>query len=145
MSIRARDRQPARRGVAAVELAIVLPFLCFLFVLAIDFARIFYFSLTVTNCARNGAQYGSQSPVYALDTSGIKTAATMDATNLNSSLVTVTSTTDSATTPTYVDVTVTYPFSTITSYPGITPKMTLRRTVRMLVVPLTPSLTPPSN
>jgi len=42
-----------RRGVAATELALLLPFLCFLFVITIDFARVFYFDLTVANCARN--------------------------------------------------------------------------------------------
>jgi Flp pilus assembly protein TadG len=125
--------------VAAVELAIVLPFLCFLFVVAVDFARIFYFSLTVANCARNGALYGSQNPTNALDTSGISTAAAMDADNLNSQLLTVTSATDSPTSPTYVDVTVTYPFTTITSFPGINSQTTITRTVRMLVVPLTPN------
>ena len=56
-----RDKcPPARRGVAAVELAIVLPFLCFLLIVAIDYARIFYFSLTVANCARNGALYATK-------------------------------------------------------------------------------------
>jgi len=125
--------------VAAVELAIVLPFLCFLFVVAVDFARIFYFSLTVANCARNGALYGSQNPTNALDTSGIASAAAMDADNLNSQLLAVTSATDSATSPTYVDVTVTYPFTTITGFPGINSQTTITRTVRMLVVPLTPN------
>jgi len=127
-----------------VELAVLLPFLCFLLIIAVDFARIFYFSLTVTNCARNGAAYGSQSPTYAMDTSGITTAATMDAGNLNSTLMTVSSKTDSATPPTYVDVTVSYPFTTITSFPGITSRTTLTRTVRMLVVPLLPNFTAPA-
>ena len=127
-----------------MELAVLLPFLCFLLIIAVDFARIFYFSLTVTNCARNGAAYGSQSPTYAVDTSGITTAATMDAGNLNSTLMTVSSKTDSATPPTYVDVTVSYPFTTITSFPGITSRTTLTRTVRMLVVPMLPNFTAPA-
>jgi|SRR6516165_8148533 Flp pilus assembly protein TadG len=132
-----RDKcPPARRGVAAVELAIVLPFLCFLLIVAIDYARIFYFSLTVANCARNGALYGSKDPAHAVDTSGISSAASMDAGNLDSKLLTVSSKPDSASNPTYVDVTVTYPFTTITNFPGITSSTTLSRTVRMLVVPL---------
>jgi Flp pilus assembly protein TadG len=141
MFYRNRRSQPQRKGVAAVELAVLLPFLCFLLIVAVDFARIFYFSLTVTNCARNGAQYGSQSPVYALDTSGIAKAATMDAGNLNPNLLTVSSTTDSSTNPTYVNVTVSYPFTTITSFPGVNSTTTLTRTVRMLVVPLVPNFT----
>ncbi len=128
-----------RSGVAAVELAILLPFLCFLFVIAIDFARIFYFSLTVTNCARDGAIYGSQDPASSQDTTGISNAAKMDAPNLDSSLLTVASATDSTVNPTYIDVTVTYPFTTITKYPGVPSTTTLSRTVRMLVTPLAPN------
>ncbi len=52
----------SRSGAAAVELAILLPFLCFLFVIAVDFARVFYFTLTLQNCARNGAYYASNYP-----------------------------------------------------------------------------------
>lgn len=129
-------RLRARRGVAAVELALLLPLLALLFVLAVDFARIFYYSIIVTNCARNGAIYGCQDPTRALDTAGIDTAAKKDATNLPS--VTVTSAADSNTTPTYVDVTVSYPFSTITRFPGVTSTFTIVRKVRMNVSPLTP-------
>src|SRR5262249_38652771 len=49
------QRRAVRRGAAAVELAVLLPFLAFLFVIAVDWSRIFYYSMTVTNCARNGA------------------------------------------------------------------------------------------
>src|SRR5262245_16916603 len=58
-----RNRR-SRRGVASVELAVLVPFLAFLFVIALDFGRIFYFSVTVENCARSGALYGSD-PVAA--------------------------------------------------------------------------------
>lgn len=121
-----------------MELALLLPLLCLLFVLAIDFARIFYFTMVVTNCARSGAIYGYQDPTKANDQAGIQAAAARDAANLDSTQLTVTSSTDSATAPTYVIVTVTYPFSTITNYPGITRTTTLSRTIRMTVTPLTP-------
>ncbi len=134
-----RRRRRLRWGVAAVELAILLPLLCFLFVIAVDFARVFYFSMTVANCARNGAIYGSQDPLSSRDTTGIDTAARRDASNLDSRLVNVSSATDNAANPNYVDVTVTYPFTTITRYPGVPSQMTLSRTVRMLVTPLTPN------
>ena len=127
-----------RRGVAALELALLLPLLCFLFVIAVDFARVFYFDLTVTNCARNGAIYGSQDPASSLDTAGIQTAAQRDAGNLNLSQLGVTSSTNLSASPTTVSVTVTYPFATITSFPGVPANLTLSRTVRMSVVPLTP-------
>ncbi len=48
-----------RRGVAVVELAVLLPLLVFLFVVTVDFARVYYFSLTLQNCARAGAMYAS--------------------------------------------------------------------------------------
>src|SRR5262245_40355387 len=46
-----------RRGAAVAELAIVLPLLAFLFLIAVDYCRIFYYSQIVANCARNGALY----------------------------------------------------------------------------------------
>ena len=49
--------RPSRRGVAAVELALLLPFLSLLFVITLDWARVFYFSIVVDNCTRNGALY----------------------------------------------------------------------------------------
>jgi Flp pilus assembly protein TadG len=56
-------RHPGREaGAATVELAALLPFLCFLFVAAVDSARIFYDGITVQNCARNGACYASNYP-----------------------------------------------------------------------------------
>src|SRR5437879_1376247 len=51
-----------RRAVAAVELAILLPFLFFLFVVSVDYCRIFYYDVTLENCSRNGAYYVSEYP-----------------------------------------------------------------------------------
>jgi Flp pilus assembly protein TadG len=118
---------------------VLLPFLCFAFVVAVDYARIFYFSLTVSNCARNGAVYASADQSHALDSSAIQAASQRDAANLDLTQLTVTSTPDSTTSPTYVDVTVSYPFTTLTAYPGIPQTSTLSRTVRTLVVPATPN------
>src|SRR5262249_40043185 len=102
-----------------------------------DFARVYYHYLTVTNCARNGALFGSAKPSYAQDTAGIQTAALADATNL-SPTPTVTSATgnDAAGNP-YIDVTVRYPFQTITAY-CVSNTITLTRTVRMRVAPAVP-------
>src|SRR5262245_55958183 len=47
----------SRPATAAVELALVVPFLAFMFIVAIDFCRIFYFTQVVTTGARNGALY----------------------------------------------------------------------------------------
>lgn len=135
----AAARQANRRAAATVELAVVLPFLCFCFVVAIDYARVFYVALTVNNCARNGAAYASQDAAKALDSAGIQAAAQMDASNLNLGSLTVTSATNSTTNPTWVEVTVSYPFTTITHYMLIPSQTTIKRIVHMEVVPATPT------
>src|SRR5262245_20323559 len=108
-----------RRGAAIVELAVLLPLLIFLFVIAVDCARVYYFSVTLTNCARAGALYASdpttndESP-YA----STEAAALADASNL-SPAPTITSLTgvDASGRP-YVEVTAAYTFRTITGFPG---------------------------
>ena len=52
-------KQSRRCGAAAVELALLLPLLTLLVVLVVDFGRIFYHSIMLTNCARNGALYAA--------------------------------------------------------------------------------------
>ena len=127
-----------RRGVAAVELAVLLPLLVFLLVIALDFARVYYKTLTITNCARNGAVYGSMDPTHSVDTTGIQTAALADSTNLTPQpTVTSTTGTDDAGNP-YVLVTVTTTFQTITNYPGVPSSLALTSTVQMRVAPVLP-------
>ena len=46
-----RAERCRRSATAVVELAVLLPFLVMMFLVAADFARVFYFSLTLTNCA----------------------------------------------------------------------------------------------
>jgi len=128
-----------RRGAAAVEFAVMLPFLLFVFIATVDFCRVFYYSLTVSNCARNGAIYGSADAAHALNTSGIVTACKSDAGNLNQQQLGVTCSTDSASNPSRVDVTVTYPFTTIAQYPAVPRETILTRTIRMSVLPATPN------
>ena len=134
-----RPKNPRRRGAAAVELALLLPLLAFLFVISVDYARIFYCTMIVTNCARSGALYASQNPTTANDATNIVAEAARDAPDLIFSDLRITSTTDSAANPTWVAVTVTYPFSTITNFPGINRTTQLTRTVRMDVAPWTPN------
>src|SRR5262245_31310609 len=79
-----RRTHPERRGAAAVEMAVLLPFLAFLFVIGVDWARIFYYSITVANCARNGALYASD--LYSVVPSpyaSMTDAALADAPNLS--------------------------------------------------------------
>jgi Flp pilus assembly protein TadG len=49
-----------RGGVAATELAILLPFLALIFVGVVDFCRIFYVTQTVQQAAYTGALYASK-------------------------------------------------------------------------------------
>jgi Flp pilus assembly protein TadG len=153
------SRSPVpRRGAAAVELAILLPFLAFMFVIAVDWARIFYYSIAVTNCARNGALYMSQQQsaktttapytdsayvnLYVNSANPVTDAALADAPDLTPA-PTVTSTTGSDSYGPYAEVTVSYPFKTVTNFSlgsfWVPSSNTVQRTVRMYVPPETPN------
>lgn len=135
MILHVRSRRCCRRRAAvAAELAILLPVLTFLLVITVDFARLFYHYVTITNCARNGAIYASD-PIGRTQSrySGITDAALADATNL-----TPQPTVSSTATGNSVEVTVSYPFRTITSFPGVPSTMNLRSTVRVRVAPRVP-------
>src|SRR5438270_11392137 len=80
---RVRER---RRAAAIVELALLLPFLALLFAAAADFGRVFYYYVTVTNCARSGALYASIDATHAADSTGIQSAAQAEAPELSSTL-----------------------------------------------------------
>jgi len=152
--LRRSDRR-ARRGAVAVEFAVLLPFLCFLFVTAVDFARVFYLAITVQNCARNGAYYASNYPNNSYlynDIYGYKNlddAVGRDAGNLSPApTYTVyygsspngpfTQTTAPASGG-YVQVTVDWTFRTITNYPGVPNNVALSRSCVMQMAPATPN------
>ncbi len=63
-------------GSALVELAVSLPLLALVMVGAIDFARVFYVGMELTNAARAGAQYGAYNPAQSGDVAGMQTTAT---------------------------------------------------------------------
>ena len=131
-------RSPARPGVAAVEFAVVVPFLIFLFIIAVDWGRIFYHSLIVENCARNGAIYASDLWATAKSPySSLSAAALADAPNLNPA-PDVTSASGTDTYGSYVDCTVSYTFKTITKYPGVPSNTPIVRTVRVYQAPRIP-------
>jgi Flp pilus assembly protein TadG len=151
-------KQRARPAAAAVEFAVLAPFLAFLFVIAVDWARVFYYSIAVRNCARNGALYLSQkqsakttsSPytdsgyvnLYVNSANPVTAAALADASNLTPT-PTVTSTSGSDTYGPYVEVTVSYAFQTVTHFSVATfvvPSSTnVTSTVRMYVPPESPN------
>jgi Flp pilus assembly protein TadG len=128
-----------RRGVALLELALMMPLLCFILVASADFARAFHDYVAVTECARNGALYASQNP--ALNSSarqaGIANTANADANNLPMKPSVTSSTGSDRNGNPYTDVTVSSQFQTLTPFPGIPNQLTLTRTVRMRAQPTT--------
>jgi Flp pilus assembly protein TadG len=121
-------------------MALLLPVLTFLVIVAVDFGRAFYYQVTITNCARNGALYASDpaSPLRNTYTD-YKQAAIADGQNLNPPLTTnqVSSTSGTDGYGSYVEVTVQYSFSTVTSYLGFN-SVSLSRKVRMRVPQVVP-------
>jgi Flp pilus assembly protein TadG len=134
-----RPERRSRPATAAVELAVLLPFLMFLFLITVDWSRIFYYSVVIENCARQGALYESDPVAIGYSPyADVTSAALADAQDLQPQpTVTTASGVDSANNP-YVDVTVTWQFATVTNYPGIGSGVTLSRTVRTRVAPVTP-------
>ena len=55
-------------GGAAVELAVVLPFLLLIVAGVVDYGRAYYTATTVANAARAGAEYGARDPAFTGDT-----------------------------------------------------------------------------
>jgi Flp pilus assembly protein TadG len=139
-------RRPPRSGASAAELALLLPLLGLIFLVTLDFARLYYYYSIVTNCARNGALYASdpvaahESPYASMTAAAQAEATDQNNTNNLSSTLNVTSTngTDAAGNP-YVEVTVAYPFQTLSNYPGLSNPINLTRTIRVRVAPTTPN------
>ena len=121
---------------AAVELAVVFPPLLLLFMGVIDYSRVFSASVTIANCARNGAIYASD-PVFAATTpyTTLTQAATADASNLSPAPTVTSATGTDASGNNYVDVTVSYSFATTATYPGVPHTVPISRTCRMVIAP----------
>jgi hypothetical protein len=108
-----------------------LPFLLFLFVIAVDWARVFYYTQVVENCARNGAIYSSD--LYSLTQSpytSLTAAAVADAPGLTPQ-PTVTSSSGSDSYGNYVTCTVSYTFQTLTNFPGVPQSTPIVQTVKV--------------
>jgi hypothetical protein len=146
-----------RGAVAAAELAVLLPFLAFILLATIDFARVFYYAVTIENCLHNGAIFGSQTfdnqnqqwlgnnqywqgPNGQIVSQG-RAASELDGTNLNPVLgdsnITVANATAADGNPVSI-VTISYPFQTITQFPGIPSQLTIQRSAQMRVAPAVP-------
>jgi hypothetical protein len=147
LSVAGRRVQTQRRGIAAAELAVLLPFLTAMFVLAIDYARVFYATVVVANCARNGAVYASNIANYpgwegqAGTYTSIQQAALADAGGLSPALTAsnVSVTGGSQDGNALITVTVTYTFTTVTNFPLLPGGITIQRSTQTRVAPAAPS------
>jgi Flp pilus assembly protein TadG len=139
-----RNEIHQRCGTAAVELALVLPFLVFVTVVAIDYCRVFYFSQTVRNCASVAAmracgaatQQTSNLVIAAQDAAlaeGVSLNPPLQASNVN---VQISYTTQTAT------VTVTYTYVTVAGYFGLPREILLTEQITFPVLPQAGGATP---
>jgi len=154
--LRALDAQAllycrGRRGQSLAELALVLPVLILLLLVALDFTRMFNMSMAVTDAARAGAQWGAQNRAAAANTLGMEQAACSSMTDISCTPGTNTtassfcqcagsSATISCTSPgsctnvlNFVTVTATATFNTVMAYPGLPSSVPLSATATMQV------------
>lgn len=78
ISPRSRRSGRARRGVAAVELAICLPILMLLAVGVIDFGRLYITGIAATGAVSAGAQFAAREMTTSRDTAAINRAVMAD-------------------------------------------------------------------
>jgi Flp pilus assembly protein TadG len=136
------------KGQAALELAGIVPVLALLLLAAVDFGRLYYANIEVSDAARAGAQYGSQSVITAADAAGMKSEAVKGASDLSgvtatakqctcmaSTTVTKCPTNYCASNPgaTFVEVDTAATFTTVVSYPGIPHSVALAGKAVMMV------------
>lgn len=132
-----KDNRP-RSGTATLELAVVLPLLILLFVVGVDFARVYYFNLTLINAAEGGALYASAHPDNVSKKDKIKTVALADTKNLSPDPKVSSSSSIDSNNIEYVTVEVQWDFNTVVPYPGVPRPLTLTRSVKMRVGPAVP-------
>jgi Flp pilus assembly protein TadG len=70
-------------GQSLVELALCMPMLIALLAGAVEFSRMAFAAIEVSNAAMAAVQYGAQDPTTAADTTGIQTAASNDAPDIS--------------------------------------------------------------
>jgi Flp pilus assembly protein TadG len=130
------SRGKKRRGLAAVELAFLLPLILFFAMATVDFSRMVYMQVTLQNCARNGAIYEFYTAAgYAMPSNwtSLSSAVTADESGLT---ITATATSPKNSSNNYVTVTATTTFTPISlypinGYPSIPSSITLTQTATM--------------
>ena len=73
------ETREARRGNAAVEMAVAVPVILAMVFGAIDFGRVHLEAMVVKNASITGSFYGTQSVQYSTDSTGIQAAANSEA------------------------------------------------------------------
>lgn len=121
-------------GTSLIEFALVLPVLVFMLLGLIEVGRYAYYAIVAANAARAGVQYGAQDLRTAQDTTGMQSAASVDAMSLASLTAKATDLcSQNGSAPAqcatgavpasgnvyYVKVQVTGTFSSLLSYPGL--------------------------
>ena len=67
-----------RRGGAAVELVVAFPLMVLLLIGIVDYGRVFYTWVTVSNAARAGAEFGQQNPGTWTDSAQMRVVSQAD-------------------------------------------------------------------
>ncbi len=126
-----------RHGAAAAELAIFLPFLGFMFVVAVDYCRFFHYSQTIQSCAQAAAMYWSgHAGQEGSAAEAAQQAAVAEGASLNPPLKAEQVTTSNS--AGMAIVTVQYDFQMLTPLWGKGGKVTLTRSVQMSPAPKLP-------
>ncbi|AMV38173.1 TadE/TadG family type IV pilus assembly protein [Planctomyces sp. SH-PL62] len=128
---RVRSGKSSRRGAAALELALLLPPLCFLCVITIDFARAFADVMTLAECARVGAIRGATRTDKPVSYGEVQADALARAVDLETPpTIELRQGTDLAG-GAYVEVAARYTLHPLFPYPGVPDSISITRTVRM--------------
>ncbi len=132
-----RKARNERKGAAIVEFAVLLPFLLYMTVIAVDWARLMYFSQCVNDCARAGVMWAADAEVRMKSRyKTVTDAALAESPGLQPTpTVNLTNGVDPDNYP-MVTVTVRMRFDTISNFPGVPKSQTITRTVWMRVAPM---------
>ena len=133
-----RRKRTHNRGELAqsmVEFALTAPFLIILMLGVIDFGRVYFAYVSVTNSARTGADYAAANCDPSCDEddlAAIRDAVVLETTqllNTSSTNPDVSVSTGESLVSDFIDVTVSYAFTTIFPWPGLPDSMNVERTV----------------
>src|SRR5256885_12780839 len=133
-----RSSPRVRSGSVAVELAILLPLIVFFAVIGVDYARVFSRTMILETASRNAAFWACQDIDHANNTAGIVSVAQQDLTDVSPTPTVTSNVYNGGDGFQYVRVTITMPFDTVTSFPGVPKSSNLSRTTDMRILPTYP-------